>query len=270
MKPTDSKQAVQGWHARMQELRYRGYGGWTIRQHRAIFQIPIERSSIAIALLLPLFFNLVQFLVLDQTVDLWRHILEFWNAKLELGGIMVDRAFDMGYLQLRLPQLEIPGEAPSADIWWWTLLVCLSIFAVTFFISPERLLPGIYIVRACLMLQAFALAYFYWSPGTFPYELESYISTNIYSGLTIMLLIPWLLGLTYYIFHFPLKQKVALTALILAFFTIAIPMQYLFHAYVLKHLSMLFMPILYIVFGMFADVLILIAFYSWGMCWRFR
>jgi hypothetical protein len=30
------------------------------------------------------------------------------------------------------------------------------------------------------------------------------------------------------------------------------------------------MPVLYIVFGMPLDVLLIIAFYSWGMTWSFR
>jgi hypothetical protein len=34
--------------------------------------------------------------------------------------------------------------------------------------------------------------------------------------------------------------------------------------------TVLFMPVLYIVFGMPVDVLLIIAFYSWGMTWSFR
>jgi hypothetical protein len=266
----NARRSIDAWRSRLDELRFRGYGGWAVRQHRAIFQMPLQRSDVAIAVLLPLVFSIVQLFLLDQTADTWRMILEFWNQRLDLGGVLGNHAFDLGYFLLWLPQLEIPGNAPSADIWWWTLAACVAIFAGTFYVSPERLLPGIYVVRACLVIQASALAYFYWLPGAFPYELESYICSNMFSGLAMMFLIPWLLGLTYYIFDFPLRQKVALTALILVFFAVAIPMQYLAHAYLLKHLSMLFMPILYIVFGMFVDVLILIALYSWGMSWRLR
>jgi hypothetical protein len=34
--------------------------------------------------------------------------------------------------------------------------------------------------------------------------------------------------------------------------------------------TVLFMPVLYIVFGMLMNVLLIIAFYSWGMTWSFR
>jgi len=34
--------------------------------------------------------------------------------------------------------------------------------------------------------------------------------------------------------------------------------------------TVLFMPVLYIIFGMPLNILIIIAFYSWGMTWFFR
>jgi hypothetical protein len=34
--------------------------------------------------------------------------------------------------------------------------------------------------------------------------------------------------------------------------------------------TVLFMPVLYIIFGMPVNILIIIAFYSWGMTWFFR
>ena len=264
------RSAVDAWRLRLQDLRSRGYGGWTIRPHRAISRIPFGRRDMAVVLLLPLAVNLAQLLLLDETAALWRLILDFWNVRLDLGGVAGDHAFDVGRYRIWLPQLELAGSPPDAAQWWWTLTVCIAILAATFYVPPERLLPGTYIVRACLAVQGSALAFFYVMPGAFPYDLESYIGTNLFSGMILMFLIPWLLALTFYIFDFSLLKKVSLTALVLAFFCVLLPMQYLFHAFLLHHLSMLFMPLLYIVFGMFADVLLLIAFYSWGMRWRMR
>jgi hypothetical protein len=45
-----------------------------------------------------------------------------------------------------------------------------------------------------------------------------------------------------------------------------IPLQYLLHACILR-VSLLFLPILYLAFGPFLDVVVFIAFYSWGMSW---
>ena len=47
-------------------------------------------------------------------------------------------------------------------------------------------------------------------------------------------------------------------------------MQYILHAYALHHLTLLFLPLLYLVFGTFLDVMMFIALYSWGMSWRWQ
>ena len=48
-----------------------------------------------------------------------------------------------------------------------------------------------------------------------------------------------------------------------------LPFQVLLQALVLQK-TVLFMPLLYIVFGMPLDVMLIIAVYSWGMTWSFR
>lgn len=45
-----------------------------------------------------------------------------------------------------------------------------------------------------------------------------------------------------------------------------VPQQYILHV-VLLHKSVLFMPLLYFVFGPFLDILAFVGFYSWGMSW---
>ncbi len=51
--------------------------------------------------------------------------------------------------------------------------------------------------------------------------------------------------------------------------TLFVPLQILLQTVVLQK-SVLFMPVLYIVFGLPVDVLIILAFYSWGMSWSFK
>jgi len=48
-----------------------------------------------------------------------------------------------------------------------------------------------------------------------------------------------------------------------------LPLQILFQALFLQK-TVLFMPVLYIVFGMPVNILVIIAFYAWGMSLRFR
>jgi len=76
-----------------------------------------------------------------------------------------------------------------------------------------------------------------------------------------------LYALTYYLLNFSLAQKVFLTFVTMAHLALFVPQQYMLHVYLL-HGSVLFMPLLYFVFGPFLDILAFIGFYSWGMSWH--
>lgn len=49
---------------------------------------------------------------------------------------------------------------------------------------------------------------------------------------------------------------------------ILIPMQYVAHAYLIHTFSLLYMPVLFLMFGLMIDVFVFIAFYAWGMSWE--
>ena len=74
-------------------------------------------------------------------------------------------------------------------------------------------------------------------------------------GLILMFLVPWIFGFTYYVFNFPLHQKLALTALVLAYFALALPFQFALLTVLLWHLSLLFLPLFYLLFGSFLEMM---------------
>jgi hypothetical protein len=80
-------------------------------------------------------------------------------------------------------------------------------------------------------------------------------------------LIPVLYGFTFYLLNFSFAQKLLLTLATIVHLVLFVPHQYLLHVYLLQG-SVLFMPVLYFVFGPFLDILVFIGFYSWGMSWR--
>src|SRR6476620_11123047 len=84
-------------------------------------------------------------------------------------------------------------------------------------------------------------------------------------GYGVMVATPVMLAMGYYILNQSLLVKLLHTVLILAFFTILIPHQVLAQAFIMQHLSVLFMPVLYICFGAVFDALIFVALYSWGV-----
>lgn len=255
---------------KIDDLRFRGFGGTSIKLHRAIYQVKLKKTNLIGSLLLPLTFTLLLLCFLANIIQFWRFLFDFFLDKIEPGSTVAAQAIDLGKYLLWIYYPGLSANAPSAWLWWVTLIGCVVIFLLTYLISAKRFLPLTYIVRACLLIQATALAYFYFLPGQFPYDISSYLGNALTMSLIFIFMVPWILGLTYYIFDFSLLQKIALSTLILAYFVIAFPMQYLLHAYALHHLSLLFLPLFYLVFGAFLDVMMFVALYSWGMSWRWK
>lgn len=251
------------------DLRFRGLGMAHRHMHRAMYQIKLQRRNLILSLLLPLVFNLVTLSFLGIILHVWRTTFGFWLERLAPEGSVATYMLDLGHYLLPLPYPSLGAEAPSASIWWITLIASVVLFGASFLITAKRSLPLVYMLRACLLIQASALAYFHFLPGTYPYDTNSFLVDLLAMSLLLLFMIPWILGFTYYIFDFPILQKAALTLLTLLYFTAALPLQYLLHAYALHHLSLLFHPLFYLILGPLLDVMMFVALYSWGMSWRF-
>jgi len=137
------------------------------------------------------------------------------------------------------------------------------------FLLPSKLMPVIYLLRGILSVPATALLYFALLPARFPHNPDSYMQGLVTAEIALISTVPLLFGLTYYIFDFGLLKKAFLTAITMAHLALFLPLQVLLQALVLQR-TVLFMPILYIILGLPVNILIIIAFYSWGMTWFFR
>ncbi|QEL63629.1 hypothetical protein OTERR_01530 [Oryzomicrobium terrae] len=252
---------------RLDKIRSHGHGGRQIRLHRAIYQVSLHKGNLLIALLLPLVFNLALLFAIERIVPFWFAVLKFWFAATDLPGTLIAAPFDLVVATVWLPRIDLYAGAPSQLQWWISALSCVVLWIGTRFIPPTRMLPLIYAVRAVVLIQISALVYFALVPASFPHGLGSYLFSGLSMGLILMFLAPWILGFTYYVFNFPLHQKVALTLLVLAYFALALPFQFALHTVLLWHLSLLFLPLFYLLFGSFLDVMMFIAFYAWGMSW---
>ena len=237
-------------------------------KHRAMYQLRLSRRNILFTILLPLLFNALIFLMIDPLIGFWRMVLTFGVERLNFGARVIMQPFDLGIYDLWIPTVAIRATLPSLLTWWVTALICIVAYLLSYLIKPNRGLPLIYIVRAIILVQTTALLYFALIPTSFPQELESYMANNLFMGVMLLALIPWILGATFYIFDFPIRRKILFTLLNLAFFIIALPLQYLLHVNLIALGSLLFMPILYLVFGLFIDVMAFVALYSYGMTRR--
>ena len=81
---------------------------------------------------------------------------------------------------------------------------------------------------------------------------------------------PILLGLTHFIFDFRIRQKLLLACVVVGFLAVFVPLKYILQAWIMHHLSMLFMPVMYLICGIPLDVFLFIALYAWGMSWPAR
>nr|WP_295772056.1 hypothetical protein [Rhodoferax sp.] len=266
----DKRDMVGHWRQRLRLLRLRRRDETSMRQHRAMYQLRLHRGELLFAFLLPVASNLLLLLGMDGVIGFWRGVLDYLVPRLDFNATVVMRAVDLGLYDLWIPTVVVEGPLPSALTWWVTACICCVVFMATYLIKPNRGLPFVYILRAIVLLQVTALLYFAFIPASFPMMLEEYLVNNLFMGLCFLALVPWILGATYYLFDFSLLQKFMLTLLILTFFAVMLPFQYLLHANLVAHGSLLFMPVLYLVFGLFIDVMAFVALYSYGMSWRFR
>jgi hypothetical protein len=250
-------------------LRTRGHRGGVIPMHRALAHFRLGPMNLITAIFLFVFFLSVWLLLLPR-------VCRFWNRVLTLGIRVLPLHAEIGmaqhhltrFIRFDIPYLRMESVPPSAEVWWLTLAVTLALFVATFFL-PSRLIPIVYLLRGILIVPATALLFFALLPARFPHTPDSYMQGLVTAGIALISIVPLLLGLTYYIFDFGLLKKAFLTAITMVHLALFLPLQVLLQALFLQK-TVLFMPVLYIIFGMPVNILIIIAFYSWGMTWFFR
>ncbi|MBI4720740.1 MAG: hypothetical protein HY770_05890, partial [Chitinivibrionia bacterium] len=156
---------------------------------------------------------------------------------------------------------------PDFVTWWAGALGTLVLVMITF-LMPYRLVPIVYLLRIVAFFQATAQIFFGFIPLEFPYAASGYVHGMFIGSLAFLSLMPFVLAFTFYILDISLIKKFALTLLIMVHICLLVPFQYMAHAYVLYNYSLLFLPLLFFIFGLPLNVLIFIAFYSWGASWK--
>lgn len=246
--------------------RFRGYQGGVIAMHRALASFVLEPLDFLLSSFLVLLFSLIWLALLPATCSLWQAAFEIGGKLLALNTPIGLREHHFtSYLRFVVPFPRMDDIGPNTKTWWLTAAAVLTLFFATLLL-PKKLLPLNYFLRVVLFVQASALVYFAVAPGRFPHTPDSYMEGLVSYGLALISFVPVVFGLTYYIFDFGLIRKALLTAMTMIHLSLFFPLQVLLQAFVLSK-TVLFMPVLYIVFALPIDVLIIIAFYSWGMSW---
>ena len=235
-----------------------------VRPHRAITPLTVTPYLLAQAVLLPLILCGLLYWGKPQLFDFWRECILFWSGLLEMNFGVSPVLNDAGQHALMIPGREQEAPMPGAITMVVTAATALAMFVLSFGMKHARL-PLKFPLRIVSVVQLIAVAYFWLHPADFPYSISRHSEDLMTIGYTLMLATPVMLAIGYYILNQSLPVKVFHTALILLFMAVMVPHQVLVQAFIMQHLSVLFMPVLYICFGAVFDALVFVALYSWAV-----
>jgi hypothetical protein len=252
------------------ELRRRGHGGGRIEPHRAFRRIAdrkrISWSAVALVALLT-----ASIIVLLPAISLlWQKLLALIVDAVGMAGrIGLDRRSVLPFVHVDVPYIVGTSRLPGRGLLQLTIAGYLAMLVVSLLL-PRKHLPLIYMLRLALIILGVSLIYFAVWGERFPYTLERYTLDMLTVGLSIISLLPVLYGLTYFVFDFGVARKLFIVAITTLHLVIFIPIQFALHAAIVEAATLLFLPLLFMMFGLLLDVSVVIAFYGWAMSWRDR
>ncbi len=257
------------FQAKLLQYRQTGTHGTRIRMHRALRHISLSPTTIFSIIVLPVFFDALLWTHLDTITQLWGRWFGFWIGHLQPDAHVAYASTAFLGRQLDVPYPDLMAALPSKAAVQINLIAALLILLPTGLIS-KKYLPVTYLLRAAILIQISSSVYFMLRPDHLPYAMGSYVSGMLSLGLYLMLLTSPLLALIYYIFDFPVWRKFMVTATMIGYFLLVLPMQYMLHALIMSKGSMLFMPLLYLLFGALLNILMFVSCYALAMTWRAR
>ena len=234
-----------------------------VRPHRAITPLKVTPYLLVQAVLLPIAICALLLWGKPMLLDLWRQTILFWSGGLGLPFSSGMQISDSGKFAAVLSTGMYSTPMPSMVTMLVTGVVTLAGLAFSLNMKGATL-PLKYPLRIVCIVQLITVAYFWWAPSNFPYSIARHSEELMTIGYVLMVATPVMLAVGYYILNQSLVIKLFHTALILLFFTVLIPHQVLAQAFIMQHLSVLFMPVLYICFGAVFDALVFVALYSWA------
>ena len=259
---SEAKEHDRDFHAAFLAVKQARRQHVEVRPHRAITPLKVTPYLLAQALILPIVLCAALLWGKPLILDFWRDCIVFWSSGLNLPFARVTQITETGQYASRLSNGGVSALMPSNFALLITALVALGGLVLSLNMK-NKTLPLKYPLRIVCVVQLVALLYFWLVPASFPYSVARHSEELMTIGFVGMLATPVMLAVGYYILNQSLLIKLFHTALILGFFTLMIPHQVLAQAFIMQHLSVLFMPLLYICFGAVFDALVFVALYSW-------
>ena len=248
------------------DLAALGMDGQTITRHRSLFRFVFPTRRFASVLLIPLIFDLLIWWLEPAFAHFFVWLFQYG---LPLIGLSADVSLSTMGASLPgwiFPVVALPSYAPGS-VSWSVSAAAIVVGLIATRYTPDRFLPVAYLLRFMAFIHSVSLLYFAIHPAAFPHDLPTHLAGSFETGLWFMMVLPWVLGLVYNVFEFSLWHKLTLPLICTLFLGLAIPFQLLTHAYILSQGSMLFLPVLYLVFGILPLTLGCIGLYGLWMSW---
>ena len=261
---SETKEYDRGFHAAFLAIKLARAQNVQVRPHRAITPLRVTPYLLAHGLVLPLVLCALLLWGKPMLLDFWRDCILFWSDSLSLSFSRTTKLGDSGQFSAVLFTEMAETPMPSMTTLWVTGLITMVGLLLSLLMKGATL-PLKYPLRIVCILQLIAVGYFFWAAADFPYTIARHSEELMTIGYVTMLATPVMLGVGYYILNLSIWVKLFHTALILLFFAIMIPHQVLAQAFIMQHLSVLFMPVLYVCMGAVFDALVFVALYSWAV-----
>jgi hypothetical protein len=232
-----------------------------VRPHRGLVRLEAGPYLVQ-ALLLPALFCSLLLRFEPEIVAFWTEAILALAGPLELPLRASTRSAGWGEVRLVWMYLATDTQLPGVRELWLHGAATLAVFAASFLLPAARL-PLRYFLRLLCVVHATALAFFAAAPAPFPYGVADHVLTLTGAAYALLLSIPPMLAIGYYVLRVPLAGKVVRTALILAYFLVWVPLQAVLHVALVQQLTLLAMPLLFFCFGALLNIFLFIALYAW-------
>lgn len=176
----------------------------------------------------------------------WQALMDLWSRPLGLDAASLAREL----------------HPPSMGLLLATSAVVLALYVVSGR-WHERLQPLRILVRGLCLVQGSACVFFLFFPAHFPYAIGQHLSNQLDMGGDFLLTLPVMLAVGWGVLHLPWHLRLLGTLLVVGYFALWLPHQVLAHAWVLRHGTALFMPVLQLCLGPLLNGWIFVAWYAW-------
>ena len=216
----------------------------------------------------PILFNIIQIYTADIFMEIWTDLFTFWLDKFDIGGEILFEKKNIFFFKVIIPYPVAIVSLPTDLHFVIAFAIVICTLVVTRFF-PQEFIPVAYILYLICFIIVTSIIFFYFNED-YHFDYSGNVLGNVVLGLQFLLLVPWILGLTFNIFHFSPIRKLLLPAMCILYFYFFYPFQALFYVVMLNKCSLLALPVLHFMFTMFLNVMIFIAFYAWGISWEDR